>query len=87
MLTKGREIFRYAGGCSVCHGMDLAGGVGPSLADREWRTGDGSLRSIVDVIRNGIPGTAMAAYPAGISDEMAVSVGAYVWDVTQGSVP
>ena len=87
MLAKGREIFRDAGGCSGCHGVDLAGVVGPSLADEQWRTGDGSLRSIVDVIRSGVPGTAMAAYPAGISDEMAVSVGAYVWEVTQGSVP
>jgi mono/diheme cytochrome c family protein len=58
--------------------------VAPSLRDDRWRNGDGGLADILEVVRNGASGTAMPAYPAGISDEMARKVAAYVWAVSQG---
>ena len=87
MLDEGRAIYRGAGGCAGCHGQDLERGViAPSLRDSRWNTGDGSLPSILDIIRNGTPGTAMAPYPGGISDEMAIKVAGYTWAVNQGKV-
>lgn len=44
------------------------------------------IPAVLDVIRNGVDGTAMAAYPAGISDEMAVQFATYVWAVSRGRV-
>lgn len=87
MISGGREVYTTTGGCAACHGGTLGGGpVAPSLADDKWRNGDGSFESILDVIRNGVSGTAMAPYPAGISDEMAIQVAAYVWAVSQGRI-
>lgn len=85
MLAEGREVFAGRGGCAACHGADLDGGpIAPSLRDDVWRTGDGSLADILEIIRNGVEGTAMVPYPAGIDDEMARAVAAYVWSVSQG---
>lgn len=87
MIAAGRTVFHGAGGCAGCHGSDLSGGpLAPNLKDTRWKNGDGSYQSIVDIIRNGVAGTAMAAYPSGISDELAVRVAAYVWAVSHGKV-
>lgn len=85
LIDTGRQIFHGAGACVSCHGADLGGGpLAPNLRDDKWRNGSGSYADILHVIRNGVQGTAMAAYPAGISDEMAKKVAAYVWAVSQG---
>lgn len=85
MIRQGRAVFHGSGGCAACHGANLGGGpIAPALADDSWRNGDGSLASILQIIRNGIDGTAMAAFPGGISDEQAASAAAYVWAVSQG---
>ncbi|MGK7312827.1 MAG: c-type cytochrome [Candidatus Longimicrobiales bacterium M2_2A_002] len=85
MIEQGRTVFRGTGGCAACHGADLAGGpIAPSLVDATWKNGDGSLATILDVIRAGVEGTAMAAYPGGITEEQAARVAAYVWAVSQG---
>jgi mono/diheme cytochrome c family protein len=85
MIEEGRRIFQGPGACISCHGADLGKGpVAPSLKDDRWRNGDGSLTDILEIVRNGVAGTAMPAYPAGISDEMARKVAAYVWAVSQG---
>ena len=85
MIEDGRKIFQGPGACTSCHGADLGKGpVAPSLKDDRWRNGDGSLADILETVRNGVAGTAMAAYPAGISDEMATKVAAYVWAVSRG---
>ena len=44
--------------CSRCHGMDGAGGEGPSLA-RPFLTHVRDANGLASVIRNGIPGTGM----------------------------
>lgn len=87
MVEQGRQIYSGAGGCRSCHGAELRGGpIAPNLKDRRWKNGDGSLASILKTIRNGVPGTAMAPYPAGISDPQAKAVAAYVWRVNQGQI-
>lgn len=86
MIAVGRTLYAGAGTCFACHGATLTGtAVAPSLADANWKSGDGSYASILTVVRNGLAGTAMTAYPAGITDEQAQAVSAYVWAVAQGS--
>lgn len=85
MLSEGGRIYRERGTCAACHGPTLEGSpVAPNLKDDKWIHGDGSLAEILGVVRDGVAGTAMTAYPAGIDDEMAVKVAAYVWAVSQG---
>lgn len=85
MLAEGKRVYRTSGGCAACHGTDLGGGpIAPNLTDDRWRSGDGSLAAILEVVRNGVEGTAMAAYPGGIDEEMARAVAAYVWSVSRG---
>lgn len=87
MVNEGRQIYSGAGVCMSCHGAELQGGpIAPDLKDSRWKSGDGSLTSILETIRNGVDGTAMAPYPGGISDTQAKTVAAYVWKVSQGEI-
>lgn len=87
MIANGRTVFQGRGGCSACHGMELQGSpVAPNLRDSQWKNGDGSLAAILEIVRDGVDGTAMIAYPGGITDEMAIQAAAYVWSVSQGKV-
>jgi len=53
----GARIFRER--CTGCHGIDGSGGpVGPSLTRSDYNHGDSDL-AIYQVLRDGIPGTAM----------------------------
>ncbi len=89
LIDQGRLVYQGAGTCFACHGAQLEGGpIAPSLKDAQWKSGTGDFASILEVIRNGVPGTAMAAYPGGISDAQAQQVAAYVWAVShQRSTP
>ncbi|WP_457651424.1 c-type cytochrome [Rhodocaloribacter sp.] len=85
LIAKGRLVYQGAGTCFACHGANLEGGpIAPSLSDDQWKNGTGDYASILETIRNGVPGTAMAAYPGGITDEQAQEVAAYVWAVSHG---
>src|SRR5262249_16726227 len=58
-VALGRKVFHgeVAGGtCAGCHGKDGIGTpVGANLASGMWLWGDGSLQSITDIVRNGVP--------------------------------
>jgi len=56
--ARGKRLFE--GQCAPCHGMTGTGGRGPSLAEPKLRRAVDE-RALVDVIRNGIPGTEMPA--------------------------
>ena len=82
MIEAGRQVYHSAGTCFACHGASLEGGpIAPNLNDDQWKNGSGDYPSLLSIIRNGVPGTAMAAYPGGISDEQAQQVAAYIWAV------
>lgn len=82
MIEQGRLVYTGAGTCFACHGGQLEGGpIAPSLSDDLWKNGSGDYASILQAVRDGVDGTAMAAYPGGISDEQAQQVAAYVWAV------
>ena len=56
-LVQGRNL--YVAACARCHGMTGGGGEGPSLARRELpRAPDDE--ALINIIREGIPGTAMS---------------------------
>src|SRR5207344_946090 len=58
-VALGKKIFhgQVAGAtCAGCHGADGMGTpVGANLASGKWLWGDGSLKSITDLIRTGVP--------------------------------
>ena len=70
----GARIFRER--CAVCHGTNGTGGpVGPSLTRSDYRHGDSDL-AIFQVLRHGVPGTAMPKADLDIQSLLRVS--AYV---------
>ncbi|GMQ81134.1 MAG: hypothetical protein BMS9Abin05_0564 [Rhodothermia bacterium] len=79
MIEQGRLVYEGAGTCFACHGAQLGGGpIAPNLKDDQWKIGTAEFASILTTVRNGVSGTAMAAYPGGITDEQAQQVAAYV---------
>ena len=58
-VQRGQELYSQI--CVNCHGPNLDGGIGPSLADSYWKNGD-SAESIQKSIAKGITGTEMIAY-------------------------
>ena len=87
LIEQGRSVYQSAGTCFACHGAQLEGGpIAPNLRDDQWKSGTGDFASILETVRNGVSGTAMAAYPGGISDEQAQQVAAYVWAVANNRV-
>jgi cytochrome c oxidase cbb3-type subunit 3 len=57
-LESGKRAFALW--CSRCHGLEGTGGMGPPLARPRLRRGTDQA-AIVDILENGIPGTAMLA--------------------------
>jgi mono/diheme cytochrome c family protein len=59
MVALGDSVFhgQVAGGtCAGCHGKDAKGTpLAPDLTTNKWLWGDGSYRSIVKTIREGVP--------------------------------
>ena len=90
-VALGKKIFdgEVAGGtCAGCHGANGIGTpVGADLASGTWLWGDGSLKSITDTIKNGVPQPKQhpgAMPPYGgvhLSDSELAAVAAYVWAI------
>lgn len=62
-------IYRLRQDCGSCHGMTLKGGLGPSLLPARMSERDEA--HLVDIIRDGIPGTPMPPWDFEISEEEA----------------
>jgi mono/diheme cytochrome c family protein len=84
--SAGDRLFHGKGRCFTCHGERGQGTprLGPSLTDREWLAGNGSLASIVDVIARGVAtpkasSVAMPAYSAMLSEQEIALTAAYVY--------
>lgn len=65
LVTRGKGI--YDKNCAACHGPTGAGvpGVFPAMAGSKIATGD--VAAHIDIVANGKPGTAMAAYKSQLS--------------------
>jgi len=67
----GAKIFRER--CTGCHGIDGAGGPGaPSLTRSEFKHGDSDL-AIYQVVRDGVPGTAMPSHGLPVQELLQVT--------------
>lgn len=59
-VNSGKEAF--AAICSACHGSNAEGGQAPSLTDND-DVRSANDQDLFHIIRNGVPGTAMPAFP------------------------
>lgn len=57
----------YRNFCSSCHGAQMQGAMGPSLADDQWLHGS-SNEEIAAVIKNGVPKKGMPAWRKSLTD-------------------
>jgi cytochrome c oxidase cbb3-type subunit III len=72
-VARGKQLFEE--NCSVCHGVDGSGGDGPDLRGVPDSLGDTAMREIV---RRGIPGTAMPNFYLTVSEKDAANIAAYI---------
>jgi len=96
-VALGKKIFHgeVAGAtCAGCHGADGIGTpIGADLQSGTWLWGDGSLRSITETIKNGVPKPkdhpgAMPPYGGEeLSDADLAAVAAYVWAIGHRQPP
>lgn len=89
MIEDGGKLFKGAGLCAACHGVNATGGVGPSLADTVWLHSTGAFEEIVRQITAGVPQAqakgGMMMPPRGgsaITDAQVRAVAAYVWSLS-----
>lgn len=64
MFARGEDVYNRA--CAACHAVDGSGGIGPSMIGTEVTTG--SMQKHIDVIVNGVAGTAMQAFGSQLSE-------------------
>lgn len=73
MMARGKTV--YDKNCAACHGVDGAGGVGPSMIGTAITTGP--MQGHVDVIVNGVSGTMMQAFGNQLSNLEVAAVVTY----------
>jgi mono/diheme cytochrome c family protein len=74
-VALGETIFQQ--NCAACHGADLSGGVGKPLNAGS----DAAAKSdaeLLQIITNGVSGTAMPAWGSSLSEEEIAAVLAYI---------
>jgi cytochrome c oxidase subunit 2 len=64
LVERGKGV--YDKSCAACHGLNGEGGVGKAIAGSPYATGE--LNNHLDVIVNGVPGTAMQAFGGQLND-------------------
>jgi putative heme-binding domain-containing protein len=74
-IAAGKQIFESQ--CAWCHGTNGAGGTGPSLQSATLRHAAND-KSLVDIVRAGIPGTDMPGFTTVLTERTAWQTAAYV---------
>jgi len=74
-LATGKRIFDSQ--CAWCHGADGAGGNGPMLQRATLRHAAND-KSLVEIVRNGVPGTEMPSFVSALTERAAWQTAAYV---------
>lgn len=91
-VEEGRRLFHGPGACVTCHGEGGEGvsGLGPDLTDETWLHVDGSLASLQERIRAGVPAAisrvGVPMPPRGgvrLTDDQLRAVAAYVWTLSR----
>jgi cytochrome c(L) len=80
-VAEGKELYKKMN-CYGCHGMQGGGGMGPSLIDEAWKTGDGSDRNLLDQILNGKG--QMPPYKTMVNDDQAWKLIAFIRSLYKG---
>jgi cytochrome c(L) len=80
-VAEGKELYKKMN-CYGCHGMQGGGGMGPSLIDEAWKTGDGSDRNLLDQILNGKG--QMPPYKTMVNDDQAWKLVAFIRSLYKG---
>jgi cytochrome c oxidase subunit 2 len=73
MVARGEAV--YNSSCMACHGDQGQGGVGKAIAGSAIAMGD--VGQHIDVVINGVPGTAMQAFGSQLNDLDAAAVTTY----------
>jgi putative heme-binding domain-containing protein len=74
-IAAGRRIFESQ--CAWCHGTEGTGGTGPSLQRATLRNAAND-KALVDIVRNGLPGTEMPGFTSLLTERTAWQTAAYV---------
>lgn len=74
-LADGKKFFEAQ--CGMCHKADGGGLAGPNLTDDYWKHG-GSMTDIYNVIKNGVPNTAMISWESKLNPIRLQNVASYV---------
>ncbi len=82
-LAEARKIF--VSKCTVCHGPDGGGLVGPNLTDDHWLHG-GHVNDIFRTIKYGVPEKGMRAWKGALSDQQIAQLTGYIKSIA-GSQP
>ena len=87
--AAGDTIFNRSGTCFTCHGQYGAGmsNLGPDLRDDTWLHADGTFRSILRVIREGVAvpkasPIGMPSFSGRLSEAQMYRVAAYVFSIS-----
>lgn len=83
-VLEGQALFKDK--CSMCHGENLEGKIGPNLTDNFWSLGDGSRKAVVHTILKGSAAKGMPAWEAVLKPNEVKSVAAYIFS-KHGSNP
>ena len=74
-VAAGQQIFDAQ--CAWCHGAAGTGGTGPDLRRATLRHAANDA-TLVEIVRNGIPGTEMPSFAIALTEHMAWQTAAYV---------
>ncbi|HYM22818.1 MAG TPA: c-type cytochrome [Vicinamibacterales bacterium] len=80
-LAAGKRVFDAQ--CAWCHGNDGDGGNGPNLHGRLTHATD--LKSIVDIVTSGIPGTEMPSFRSPLTERSIRQAAAYVQSLSRSA--
>ena len=75
IIAEGQKI--YASTCASCHGANLEGGIGLSLADSEWKNG-GEPSDLINVVMYGVLENGMPAWGSVLGERRVQEVVAFV---------
>ncbi len=82
-LTSGKVI--YEQNCSVCHGKDGGGVVGPNFTDEYWIHGN-TLQDLFPIVLNGVYEKGMIAYKNKFDSKQIQETLSYIFAM-QGTIP
>jgi cytochrome c oxidase cbb3-type subunit 3 len=82
-IAAGKRVFDAQ--CAWCHGTDGGGGAGPSLQRATLRHAADD-RSLVDIVRRGIPNTEMPSFEFALTERSAWQTAAYVRSLGRSTV-